>query len=130
VFLPETDMRSLTWAPIVLALGACSEGGPVCNADLLLTSFVVEIRDSVSGQPRAAQAVATVTEGDSTEILRLVGGPDSLYRSGVEQREGIFDVQVEHSGYHPWVVNDLVVETAPGECRPEIVQLVARLQPI
>jgi hypothetical protein len=123
-------MRSLTLTALALALGACYDGGPICTAYLVRTSFVVEIRDSLSGQPRAAQAVATVTEGDSTEFLSLVGGSDSLYRSGVAQREGIFDVRVEHPAYHVWVVNDYAVETAPGECRPEVVQLVARLQPI
>ena len=124
-------MRLSATVPVLMLglVGACYEGGPICNAYLIRTSFIVEIRDSLSGQPRAAQAVATVTEGGATEVLNLVGGPDSLYRSGVEQREGIFDVRVEHSGYQPWTVNDLAVATAPGECRPEIVQLVARLQP-
>ena len=122
-------MRSLTLAALATALSGCYDGGIVCQAYLVRTSFFIEIRDSLTGEPRAAQAVATVTEGETTEVLGLVGGPDPLYRTGVDQREGVFDVRVEHAGYVPWVVDDLVVETPPGECRPEVVELLARLQP-
>jgi hypothetical protein len=95
--------------------------------------IVVEIRDAVTGEPRAAQAQGTVRDGAYLESLQPTGiFPDyessMLFRYGAGERAGTYTVEVRRSGYQTWTAGNVVVDR--GRCHVNTRTLRADLVPL
>ena len=113
-----------------LVLGACDIfDSQLCTAHIA-PGITVTIVDSVSGDPRAAEAVAVAREGTFVDTLRPGGHQGGVLISlqGADERPGTYEVVVRAPGYADWVRRNVFVR--PGECHVKLVQLEARLQAI
>ena len=111
---------------VLLPLAAC-EFGQVCTTRIEF-GITVTIVDSVSGEPRAAEAVAVARDGEYVDTLspsRFQGGV-LISRQGVPERPGFYEVSVQAPGYLDWVQEGVMVR--PGDCHVRRVELEARLQ--
>jgi hypothetical protein len=84
-----------------------------CTGDVR-PGIEVEIRDAVSGQPRADIARGIVTEGAFLDSLRpgtmLSTAPtDLLSRVAAHERSGTYEVHIQANGYRPWDTAGIVV---------------------
>ena len=120
--------RLISLVPVlgVMTLAACTDG-LICTTSVE-PGVVVEIRDAVDDAPLAAGAAAWVREGTFSDSLRAYGVTESgalLSRAGADEREGTYEVRVNHPGYATWEQSSVRV-TGDG-CHVETVQLQARL---
>ena len=119
-------MRIVLALPLVL--GACDIfDSQLCTAHIA-PGITVTIIDSVSGDPRAAEAVAVAHEGTFADTLGPAGfqGNVMVSRQGAHERPGTYEVVVRAPGYADWVRRNVFVR--PGECHVKAAQLEARLQ--
>ena len=113
-----------------LVVGACDIfDSQVCTAHIA-PGIRVTITDSLSGAPRAADAVAVAREGAFVDTLGPGGfqGNVMISRQGAFERPGIYDVVVRAPGYADWVQSGVIVR--PGDCHVSGAQLEARLRPL
>lgn len=111
-----------------LVVGACDIfGSEVCTLSIE-PGIRVTITDSVSGEPRAADAVGVAREGMFVDTLRpgVSQGNVMISRQGADERPGFYEVVVRAPGYAEWVRNGVIVRA--GDCHVNSVQLEARLQ--
>jgi len=111
-----------------VVVGACDVfDSQVCTAHIA-PGITVTITDSVSGEPRAADAVALAREGAFVDTLGPAGFQANVMvsRQGAYERPGFYDVVVRAPGYADWVQSGVIVR--PGDCHVNGVQLTARLQ--
>ena len=115
-----------------LAVGLASV--TACNIDLCqfipLPAIRIQVKDSVTSQPRASGALAIATSRCATETLTVWDVEDSL--NAVELRThhlgaGTYTVMIFHTGYQPWVRSG--VHVATDSCGVVVTDLVALLQP-
>jgi hypothetical protein len=121
-----SSSRVLLALPVVV--GACDVfDSRVCTAHIA-PGISVTITDSVSGEPRAAEAVALAREGAFVDTLGPAGfqGNVMISRQGAHERPGFYEVVVRAPGYGDWVQTGVIVR--PGDCHVNGVQLAARLQ--
>jgi hypothetical protein len=107
-------------------LAACYDGGPVCTAEAR-TSLVLEIRDAVTGQPRAGYATATVVDGDFSETMGPASDSNAVHLTGVWDRAGAYDITVTAPGYLTWTDTNYLVQQ--GECHVVTLGVTILLQP-
>jgi hypothetical protein len=93
--------------------------------------IVIEIRDAVTDEPLAANAVAVITSTDYRETLIVshYEGSDSSSAyavSGAHERPGIYDIEVSLTGYKSWFRYG--VEVTDGICHVGTVRYTARLE--
>jgi hypothetical protein len=94
----------------------------------------VEVRDARTGEPAAHGAVGIAQSGSYVDTLKVVGwmstpSPESaVLLGGVEERPGVYSVQVEKAGYLPWQRSGIRAEQ--GVCGVITVQLQANLEPV
>ena len=100
----------------------------VCTANVV-PGITVVIVDSVSGKPRAAEAVAVARERAFVDTLdpAVMQGNVLISRQGAHERRGIYEVVVRAPGYLDWVRTRVIVSS--NDCHVNTVQLEARLQP-
>ena len=112
-----------------MALGACEEigWGRDCTTHLE-PGITVTITDSLSGEPRAADAVALARDGAFVDTLgpAVSQGGVLISRHGAWERRGIYEVTVRAGGYRDWVRSGVIVR--PGDCHVRQVELHAPLQ--
>ena len=109
---------------------ACSTEPGACTTSVE-PGIVVEIRDSVTGAPVAAQAIGQVEDHRFADSLQAWGSsgnpPILLSRASAFERPGAYVVTVFAQGYRPWVQEN--VEVREDGCHVRTVRLEARLQP-
>jgi hypothetical protein len=114
---------------LVLVLAGCSRDDvEMCTMELR-PSIDVEVRDSVTGAPIAAQASAVARWKafvDTLHPARVEGGA-TISLAGIPDRPGRYTLTIEAPGYQTWEKTGVVVRK--GKCHVETVKLVARLQP-
>lgn len=125
--------RPLLAAIVTLLLAGCEGFAPeACTTDIK-PGIAVEIRDATTGAFIAQQATAFATEGSFRDSLRLRGGTmvDGQFvgttKAGVDERAGMYTLEITAPGYAPWVRTGIRVRDA--ECHVRTVSLVALLQP-
>jgi hypothetical protein len=98
----------------------------VCTAEVIY-GLTIAVRDSVTGQPAAAEASAVAREGSHEEILSGIFGND-LHLVGAPERPGVYEITITKAGYQDW--NRAGVNVVAGPCHvvPAIVE--ANLQPV
>jgi hypothetical protein len=124
-------MQVLRAVPLVL--GALLTGGcldvanpNLCTAEVLY-GLTIAVRDSVTGLPAAAEAIAVARDGGHQEILSGLFGND-LHLVGAPERPGIYDITITKPGYQDWVRGGVNVEA--GSCHVVPVIIEAKLQPV
>jgi hypothetical protein len=98
---------------VPLAAGACGVFDPqMCSANVV-PGITVLIVDSVSGEPRAAEAVPVARERAFVDTLEpaVIRGNVLISRQGAHERRGIYDVVVRAPGYLDWVRTRVIVTT-------------------
>jgi hypothetical protein len=100
---------------------------PTCTA-VAVPGIRVVITDSVSGEPRAMEAVAVAREGAFVDTLdpAVSQGNVLISRQGAYERPGTYEVVVRAPGYLDWARTNVIVTS--NECHVNPVQLEARLQ--
>lgn len=120
------NLRAAAFAVATAILAGCDDpaGCPLGE----FPGVVLEIRDSVTGAGLADQAlvVATATSGSTTDTLRWIDGPDSVFISGLYDQPGSFTLSVSVPGYQDWDRADVLVER--GRCVVNTVEIQALLQ--
>ena len=109
------------------AIGGCGVFEPrVCTLQIE-PGIRVTIIDSVSGEPRAADAVALARDGAFVDTLgpAVFEGNVMISRQGADERPGFYEVVVRAPGYAEWVQT---AHVRPGDCHVRGVQLEAQLQ--
>ena len=99
----------------------------VCTASVE-PGIVVTIVDSVSGAPRAADAMAEARAPSFADTLgpAVFHGNVMISRRGAHERPGIYEVIVQAPGYDEWRKSGVLVRS--GECHVQTVALEARLK--
>jgi hypothetical protein len=96
-----------------------------------MAGVVVDVRDSITGQPIAGRVRGTVRQGAYVDSLRTasyssVDGTVLSFQAAHE-RAGTYDVLIVSPGYAPWSVTG--VQVHQSECHVVTAHLVARLEP-
>lgn len=127
-------VKATSWLlPLALpmALAACDGifDSQVCTLNIA-PGITVTITDSVSGEPRAAEAVAVARERAYVDTLdpAVSIGDVLISRQGAYERKGIYEVTVRAPGYRDWVRSGVFVR--PGDCHVQQVELQAPLQTV
>ena len=113
---------------LALPLAGCDFVDPrVCTAHIE-PGITVTITDSVSAEPRAAEAVAVARDGAFADTLDPAVSRNNvlLSRQGAYERAGFYEVSVQAPGYADWIQRGVIVR--PGDCHVNRVELEARLQ--
>lgn len=129
-------MRTLAASTLaLLAPLACSNpfaGGYACTGDIR-PAIEVEIRDAESGAPLAAEARGVVRDGTFVDSLRparsLSSDPASLLsRQAAGERPGVYNVEVQRTGYRTWTAGGVPV--GRDACHVRTRTLRADLEPV
>ena len=109
---------------LVLALSGCEllGIGTVCTLEER-PAITVALVDSITGEAIVPDSLLVVAaDGEYADTVR------GLVPGGVaHEREGIYRVTVQASGYAPWIREN--VRVTADECHVRTVELVARLHP-
>jgi hypothetical protein len=114
-----------------IALSGCGILDAGCGTGTV-PAIVVEIYDSMTGNPAAYEAEGWVEDGSYMDPLTPYGSitddPTTLFslRAAVE-RTGTYDVFVEKEGYEDWTATN--VEVQQGRCHVRTRVLFAELVP-
>jgi hypothetical protein len=111
---------------LVGLLAACESDDPACTASSE-PAIMLEIRDSVSGDGLAGEALAVVVDGGFSDTLAFLPDPDSAYQAGPSERAGTYNITVTLAGYQTWTRNGVTVED--GICHVHTENVLARLVP-
>jgi hypothetical protein len=93
--------------------------------------IIVTIVDSVTNEPRAAEAVGVAQAGSFNDSLRSYwtdGQGVMLSRAAADERPGTYAVTIQTSGYRDWVRTNVRVRS--GDCHVQSAELTARLQSV
>ena len=109
---------------------SCTDYDSVYCTTEALAGIAIEIRDDITDEPLAENAIVVVTDGAYSETLMVTAyegsGSSSAYLvAGAYERAGTYDVNVTLEGYTDWSRSD--VEVMSGLCHVETVRLTARL---
>ena len=98
----------------------------VCTA-VIEPGIIVEIRDAITDEPLAENAIVVITDNDYTETLVISQWISSVAVAveGAHERPGIYDIQLSLTGYNDWTRSG--VEVRSGVCHVETVTISARL---
>ena len=115
---------------VPMATGACGIFDAQTCTLSIGPGIRVTITDSVSGEPRAAEAVAVAREEAFVDTLGPAEsqGGVLISRQGAWERKGIYQVTVRAPGYRDWVRSGVIVR--PGDCHVQRTELEAPLQPL
>jgi hypothetical protein len=117
-------LRHGAWILALTGAIACDDStGPLICTDQLVYGIQVEAQDSITGRGVTEGLSGTAVDGSHQETMAVL---DSLVW-GAPEREGMYTVTVEATGYAPWVRAGIEVEA--DECHVIPVELQARLQP-
>ena len=129
--------RRTVCALVLTSLLSVGCGNPleqrICTREMR-HGIVVEIRDAVTGEPRAALAQGAVREGaylDSlkpTEVPAAGDGYPLVAKYAAPERAGTYSVEVRRSGYQTWTANNVVVDG--DACHVTTRILRADMQPL
>jgi hypothetical protein len=107
---------------IVAAMAGCSRGhddssesapGVLCPLNLrFVPGIVVEVRDMLTNDPIASNAVGTLQYGGYQETMQPYKAPQDtalLSLQGAIERPGTYDVLVQEPGYKDWSMPHVTV---------------------
>ena len=112
---------------LTLAVAGCDLLTPdvKCTTELV-SGILVDVVDSVTGTRALADeiiVIATdVTYADTARLLRNQSPPIPV----VDDRQGVYSVDVRAEGYSPWEMKN--VRVTGDECHVHTVEITARLQ--
>jgi hypothetical protein len=91
--------------------------------------LIVEVRDSVTGEPAAVGARLVARDGAYADTSKQLPDPytDPLVLHAAGERAGWYDVSVKKAGYSDW--RRTPVRVTKDDCHVRTVRLAARLQP-
>jgi hypothetical protein len=105
----------------IFAANGCAQG---CDA-VLKPGIVITIVDGATGNP-IEEATVIATEGSYSETVNLPSSPPAPGHAVLAfERPGTYRVEVQVSGYLPWVMSS--VRVSRDDCHVETVALTARL---
>ena len=110
-----------------MSAAAC-DFGEKCTLNIQ-PGIIVTIVDSITNEPRAAEAVGVAQGGSFSDSLRpysIDGQGVMLSRAAADERPGIYTVRIQASGYRDWVRTNVRVQS--GDCHVEPAVLTAQLQ--
>ena len=112
--------------------GPDGDGAECTCVDTTRVAIVVEVRDSLTGEPAAAGGVLAIQEGQFVDSAVGATSTDSppypmIFR--MLQRPGTYDVSVRRAGYQTWTQRAVRVERQDC-CSVWTAELVARLAPL
>lgn len=91
--------------------------GILCTANLrFVPGIVVEVRDMLTNDPIASNAVGTLQDGAYDETMQPYKAPQDsalLSLQGAIERPGTYDVLVQKSGYRDWSMHHVTVLSGP-----------------
>jgi hypothetical protein len=119
--LPATYGAAALVSALAMTQG-CADSPLVCTAEVR-PGLAIEVRDSLTGTPRAEQTFGLVRSGRFLDTLE----GDSLVLVGAWERAGTYAVDLERWGYLAWRRTEVTVPK--DECHVQTVALQARLQP-
>jgi hypothetical protein len=87
--------------------------GVLCPANIrYVPGIVVEVRDMLTNDPIASNAVGTLQDGDYQETMQPYKAPQDsalLSLQGAIERPGTYDVLVQEPGYMDWSMHHVTV---------------------
>jgi hypothetical protein len=122
------------YRPLAIITLSATMSGAACNFGEVCTlhiqpGIIVTIVDSVTNEPRAAEAVGVAQAGSFSDSLRPYwtdGQGVMLSRAAADERPGTYAVTIQKSGYRDWVRTNVRVRS--GDCHVQSAELTARLQ--
>lgn len=116
-----TWLLRLLLLAFVIAGGACGQG---CDA-VLKAGIAVTIVDGATGNPFQGDVTVIATEGSYLETaIPPAADPRTAFLA--HERPGTYRVEVQASGYIPWVATD--VRVTRDDCHVQTVDLTAQLE--
>lgn len=123
--------RTIVLLPLASLLPACEIFAPGDCPLSAEPAIEVYITDATTGAPRAADASGFVRDGAFTDSLSAstFNGDDVMTsRRAADERPGLYDITIQHPGYHTWTRED--VRVRDGECNVQTREIAARLTPV
>jgi len=121
---------SVVLSPSIVIAAGCRLESLACTTHIQ-PGIIVTIMDSITAEPRAAQAQGVAQEGSFTDSLRPYGYDGQplvmVSRHAADERPGTYTVTLRTPGYRDWQASGLRVSS--GECHVQTSSTVARLQP-
>lgn len=116
--LLATRLAVFLAAAVLAGCGDDSTGPTACTEEFRY-GISIEVRDGGTGDPAAAGAEGTLTEGDYVENL-MVFGDDLMLGAG--ERAGTYDVLITKVGYEDWSASRVTVTADECHVRPVALQ--------
>ncbi len=112
---------------ILLALlGGCDALRISPCTDISIPGIRVSVIDSVTGAAVAGEGRVIASDGAYSDTVSFTGTPSVLGVAVVEDRPGVYAVQVTAAGYALWERRNVLVSRA-DRCHVQSVSLTARL---